>query len=268
MNQYEFKTHLLTTGQYITNVKKNASLLPTLFFYIKIFATVWRASKKARKKIFDINKDWSQASIETIQHCEAVGGQFDIQGLKNLRAIGPAVYIGNHMSTLENFTLPIIIGTFTPLTFVVKKELLTFPIFGHIMKEVQPISLNRKDPKLDLEKVLMEGKNILQSGKSIVIFPQSTRLDEVKAEDFNSLGTKLASQAKAPLIPFAVKTKFWGNNKIHAIRDFGKIKPQETIRMEFGEPIFFQSNNTADLKLKHKKSIKFITDCHQKWQYL
>ena len=50
----------------------------------------------------------------------------------------PVIFIGNHMSTLETFVLPWIILPHRPLTFVVKRELLGYPLFPPGAQQVVP----------------------------------------------------------------------------------------------------------------------------------
>ena len=79
------------------------------------------------------------------------------------------------MSTLETVILPVIVLPFRRVTFIVKESLLTYPIFGPIMRSLDPLPVTRTNPRLDLKTVLEGGVARLQQGASIVVFPQTTR---------------------------------------------------------------------------------------------
>jgi 1-acyl-sn-glycerol-3-phosphate acyltransferase len=177
-----------------------------------------------------------QGSNEVIELCESVGGRFEITGLDNIRAVtGGVVIAANHQSTLETLLFPTIMDGLKPVTFVVKKSLVTGWAFGPIMRLFNPIALERKEPKVDLDKVMKDGAAALQEGKSVVLFPQGTRCKGFDPATFNSLAVKLAKRAGVPVVPCAVKTDFWENGKI--LSTIGDIYPERTIHMAFGPAI-------------------------------
>jgi len=78
------------------------------------------------------------------------------------------------MSTLETMVLPCIISQFRDSTFVVKQSLVDYPVFKHIMRSRDPITVGRTNPRDDLKAVFEGGEARLRAGRSIVIFPQTT----------------------------------------------------------------------------------------------
>ncbi|MBR0319340.1 MAG: 1-acyl-sn-glycerol-3-phosphate acyltransferase [Spirochaetia bacterium] len=177
-----------------------------------------------------------KGSCEVIELCESVGGRIEITGLDNLRSVpGGVVVAANHQSTLETLLFPTIMDNLKPVTFVVKKSLVTGWAFGPIMRLFNPIALDRKEPKVDLEKVMKEGTSALQEGKSVVLFPQGTRCKGFDPATFNSLAVKLAKRAGVPVVPCAVKTDFWENGRL--VSTIGDIYPDRTIHMAFGPAI-------------------------------
>jgi 1-acyl-sn-glycerol-3-phosphate acyltransferase len=165
---------------------------------------------------------------------------------------GPALFISNHMSTLETMVLPSLIAPHRDVTFVVKESLVKHPLFGDVMRSRDPIVVGRTDPRKDLEAVMNGGMDRLSNGISIIIFPQSTRSVEFKPEDFNSLGVKLAKKAGVPVVPIAIKTDFWGNGKW--IKELGPLDSSKPIHIKFGEPFMVTGNG----KEENQKIISFI----------
>lgn len=203
---------------------------------------------------------WARSSHEIVEHLESCGAKFRIAGLDRVRAVeGPAVFVANHMSTLETVALPGLICPMKPVTFVVKEKLSKGRIWGPIMRSRDPIVVTRKDPRADLEKVLREGAEKLARGISIIIFPQGTRAARFLRADFNSLGVKLASKAGVPVVPVAVKTDYWGNSPI--LRGFGPVRRDRPVHIEFGEPIPVEGRGKAE----HERCLDFIESRLREW---
>lgn len=206
-------------------------------------------------------EEWAKVSYSVFKTIEGCGGRFDIQGLDNLdRCGGPVVFVSNHMSTLETVIFPCIIAPAMEVTFIAKESLANYPIFGEVIKAMKPIILRRVNPREDLLKVLTEGKSILEDGRSLIVFPQSTRSIEFIPEEFNSMGAKLAKKANVKILPVAIKTDFWENGKY--IKDLGPINRDKIIHIKFGEPLTIEGNG----KEAHKKTKEFIEENIKKWR--
>lgn len=231
-----------------------------IYFTLKYASVVLRTRKEAIRKVYD-TKAWTDSSFEILKFIEKIGGVFHITGMENItRSQGSVLFISNHMSTLETMILPSIIGPHRELTFVVKESLVKHPLFGDVMRSRNPIVVGRTDPRKDLEAVMNGGVDLLNSGISIVIFPQSTRSLEFKPEDFNSLGVKLARKANVDVVPIALKTDFWGNGKL--IKELGPLDRHKHIYIKFGEPMKITGNG----KEENQKIIDFIKSSLEEWK--
>jgi 1-acyl-sn-glycerol-3-phosphate acyltransferase len=227
---------------------------PTALFYSRIVGLVFWAAHFARKGIYD-NRRWIRSSLFTVRSLECVGGAFEIRGLDVVRRLSsPCVFIGNHMSILETFVLPCLIQPHRDVTFVVKESLIRYPVFGHVMRSRRPIVVGRSNPREDLKEVLQGGQKRLEAGISIVIFPQTTRSVRFDPRQFNSLGIKLAKRADVPAVPFALKTDAWGLGR--KLKDFGPIRPEKTVHIEFGEPLRVKGSG----KEEHQRIVAFIEE--------
>ena len=234
--------------------------LNTRWYFVGGYAReIFRSRSIAVKGLYD-RKAWAESSYRMFKLIEGCGGHFHLRGLDNLRAYrGPVVFISNHMSILETFVFPCIIAPLMEVTFVVKENLVKHPMFGPVMRARNPIVVSRKNPREDFQTVMTNGKEFLGKGTSVVIFPQSTRTREFVAEEFNSLGIKLAKAAEVPVVPVAVKTDFWGNGKY--LKDVGPIDRSLPIHIVFGKPFLIRGSGKED----HKKVIDFIIDHLQQW---
>lgn len=233
---------------------------PTLSFFSKLFfgPFIWLC-RRAAKGLCD-DYAWVYGSVWVSQLIEDTGCQIEINGLEYITKVnGPCIIIANHMSTLETFMLPGIIQPRKPVTFVVKKSLVTMPFFGAVMRSRNPVVVGRTNPKEDLLTVFEHGTKLLQKGISIIIFPQSTRTLHFDPKHFNSIGVKLAKKANVPIIPLALKTDAWG--KGNKIKELGKVKIQP-IRYQFSEPIYVENSG----KEEHIKISNFIEKKLKEWQ--
>ena len=166
------------------------------------------------------------------------------------------------MSTLETVTLPIIIHPIRKVTFIIKQDLLEYPIFKHIMLARDPIAVGRTNPRQDLKAVMEGGVERLKNGISIIVFPQTTRMPSIDPAQFNTIGIKLAKKADVPIIPLALLSDAWGTGKY--IKDLGKIDPSKPVHFSFGEPIRVQGRGTEE----HKTIIHFIESKLEEWRAL
>jgi len=230
------------------------------YFTLEYASIVLKTRKQAKAGKYD-TKAWEDSSYYILRIIEKTGGIFHISGMDNIaRDDAPVLFIGNHMSTLETMTLPSVISPLREVTFVVKESLVKHPLFGDVMSSRNPIVVGRTDPRKDFEAVMNGGMELLSKGISIVIFPQSTRSIIFRPADFNSLGVKLARKAGVKVVPFALKTDYWGNGKI--IKELGPIDISKHIYFKFGEPFTVTGTGKDD----NQKIIEFIQSSLADWE--
>ncbi len=254
-----------TGDTYRTSAETRIFLLDRLLFksrwalVLKFARIVFASRKLAVEGRYD-DEAWVDGSHQTMTTIEGCGGRFDISGLNTLRGLQkPVVFIANHMSTLETMVLPVLIAPFLRVTFVVKEKLVRGSIFGPIMKSRAPITVNRTEPRKDLDAVLSGGKSLINAGCSVVIFPQSTRHEVFDRRQFNSLGVKLALHAGTDIVPIALKTDFWTNGTV--LKGFGPIVRSRTIHIAFGTPI----TPVGRGKQEHQRTVDFVTAHLKSW---
>jgi 1-acyl-sn-glycerol-3-phosphate acyltransferase len=267
----EFLDLLRREDRYVTAPGWCRSLLPSFSFYRRIgrrllvcgsCAGARRSICKSlctREEPCSEGRIW-ELSYQILMDCEAVGAQVNIDGLRHLQSLPrSAVFIGNHMSSLETMALLCILRPFMKSTYVIKDELTRYPAVKHLTKEMRAIAVGRSNPAADLKKVISEGTERLDDGWSVIVFPQATRAVKFDPEAFNTLGLRLARKAKAPVVPVALKTDFWSNGNL--IKDLGRIRPEKDIHFEFGEPF-----EVGNVKADHQRVMAFIQDRLSAWQ--
>lgn len=231
------------------------------YFYLNSFGIFARTGRCGRRGRLDKERQiyYSNKNFRLVEKC---GGRIHLRGLENLRDVSgePVVLIGNHMSLLETALFHAVAREYLDFTFVIKQSLLTVPFFRDIMRSLGAIPVGRENPRDDLRAVLGDGKKVLESGRSIIIFPQSTRSETFDAAKFNSIGIKLAKSAGVRVLPFALKTDFLGNGKY--LRDMGPVRPKRGVYFEFAPARAVEGNGQA----LQQEIIGFIQSRLASWQ--
>jgi 1-acyl-sn-glycerol-3-phosphate acyltransferase len=236
-----------------------AKQFPSVVFYARFIYIVVRNSLLAQRGRYG-DAQWYQSSLDVLRSLESIGARIHISGLNVLSSVnGPAVLVANHMSTLETIFLPGIVQPYKDCTFVIKRGLIEYPVFKHLMLARSPIVVDRVNPREDLMRVLRQGADLLARGRSVIVFPQTTRTTFFDPAQFNSIGVKLAREAGVPIVPVAVRSDAWGNGR--AIKEFGKIDPSVPVHFAFGNPIHVEGRGSA----AHQAVITFISDHLRGW---
>lgn len=135
-----------------------------------------------------------------------VGGvQYRIHGAENLpRAedMRRIVLCPKHQSTWETFFFPSM--TPHPLAYVFKKELLQIPIFGWCLARLKMVHIDRSKRAEAWGKVAAQGRELMDRGKWIIMFPEGTRTERGARGSYKTGATRLAVATGASVIPIAV----------------------------------------------------------------
>jgi 1-acyl-sn-glycerol-3-phosphate acyltransferase len=165
------------------------------------------------------------------------GIRYEISGLENIPDKA-CVIMSNHQSTWETLAYPSIFPT---LTWVIKKELLYVPLFGWGIASTQPIALNRKQGKKSFIQLIKDGKQKLDLGRFIVIFPEGTRIPYDEERTLKVGGFVLAKKANSDILPVAHDAgRLWPKR--------GFLKSPGTIHLHIGKPISTQDKTAEQLR--------------------
>lgn len=111
----------------------------------------------------------------------------------------PYVVVANHQSAADPFLLSHVPWD---MRWVVKRELLSVPLVGRLIRLAGDIPIDRASPK-EAAKVLAECEATLEAGLSVMLFPEGTRNPE-HLGPFRSGAFRLAVRAQAPILPIAL----------------------------------------------------------------
>ena len=118
-----------------------------------------------------------------------------------------------HQSQFETFFLQ---ALFDSPVFILKKELLTIPIFGWHLKKIGSISIDRnKITKDNLSFLDQIKKHINNSNRPLIIFPQSTRVDVSDRSPFKKGVKRIYEELNIYCQPVALNSgSVWPKNGI------------------------------------------------------
>jgi 1-acyl-sn-glycerol-3-phosphate acyltransferase len=134
-----------------------------------------------------------------------LGIRYQIEGAHHLPSQDkPAVLLVKHQSTYETFLMPVIMPR--DLAYVFKKELLYVPFFGWAIGRLDMIHIDRRLRKQAFHKVAQQGRELLQKGIWVIMFPEGTRIPRGQVGQYKSGGTRLAVDAGVPVVPVAVNS--------------------------------------------------------------
>jgi 1-acyl-sn-glycerol-3-phosphate acyltransferase len=235
-------------------------LFPSFSFYTSFLANIYCSARKAQKGKYN-DEAWRLSSYKVLQALERTGLQVSVSGIEHLQKLdSPCVIVGNHVSMMDTVIVPAIVAQERPVTFIIKKSLMDYPVFKHVMRSRNPIALGRTNAREDLKTVMTEGKKRLDDGVSVVVFPQTTRGTDFDPKQFNTIGVKLAQRAGVPVLPLALKTDAWTNGKL--IKDLGRIHPEVAAHFAFNAPLGIEGKGREE----HQQVIDFISRKLAEWQ--
>ena len=131
------------------------------------------------------------------------GIRWEVRGLHNLPQ-GPAVLLSKHQSTWE--TLFYVGWMPRELCFVFKRELLLLPFFGWGIGLLRMIHIDRKRGADAIEQVIRQGREKLDQGRWVIMFPEGTRIPVGQKGRYKLGGARLAVATSTPVVPLAVNS--------------------------------------------------------------
>jgi len=160
-----------------------------------------------------------------------------LSGEDQLRGGGPCILMVNHQSAFDIFA---VLG-FLPLHFkwIARKEIFRIPILGWAMMAAGYISIDREGRRQAIRSIERAVARI-QSGDSVLVFPEGTRSPDGNIHPFKKGGFTLAVKAGVPIVPISIK----GSREVLP-RSSLRVRPGK-IEVVVGKPIQTKGRSVAD----------------------
>lgn len=166
-------------------------LFATMLIQAPVVALVDKHRRLAQHFVNDIWAKLSTSLFYTVQ----------VEGRENLPPPEqPAVYVANHQSFLDIFTL---FHLNRPFKFISKTSIFFIPIIGWSMFMTGHVGLNRMDKRSQMA-CLTSCRQLLQQGASVLFFPEGTRATDMCLQDFKKGAFSVAAKAKVPVVPISI----------------------------------------------------------------
>jgi 1-acyl-sn-glycerol-3-phosphate acyltransferase len=133
-----------------------------------------------------------------------------VVGHENLPS-GPAIFACKHQSTWETLAFTLL---FDDIAIVLKRELLFIPVVGWAMARAGNIAVARGEGAAALRGLVKQAKAVIAEGRSIVIFPEGTRVAPGASKPYQVGTAALYRQLGVPVVPIALNSGlFWGRRQ-------------------------------------------------------
>jgi len=151
---------------------------------------------------------------------------YRVEGLENIPQEG-FIIMSKHSSTWETIALQLF---FRPMVWVVKRELTFIPFFGWGLKAMNAIAINRGTGRKAIRQLIEEGRQRMDEGRIVMLFPEGTRVLPGQHKPFKLGGAILAQKTGYSILPIAHNAgEYWPRHSW--------IKWPGTIRVVIGPPI-------------------------------
>ncbi|MBR6528537.1 MAG: 1-acyl-sn-glycerol-3-phosphate acyltransferase [Firmicutes bacterium] len=155
--------------------------------------------EEERQAIYEVSKFWSNKIVNWL------GLEINVVNPENLPEEGPVVYVANHQSYGD--VIPFLHVTKHQVGFIAKDSLERFPVFADWVLRIRSLFIKRGDARTSLG-TINEGASLVKEGFSLVIFPEGTRSQSSQMADFKPGALKLATKAKAVVVPVTIKDSY------------------------------------------------------------
>ena len=127
----------------------------------------------SEKMVYDVCVNWLRLSVNS--GTVILGIHNRVTGWENLPKgeTDAAILLVKHQSLWETFSMIALMPH--PLAYVFKKELLRIPFFGWAIGSLDMIHIDRKQGTQAFNKVVEQGKRLLDKGTWVIMFPEGTR---------------------------------------------------------------------------------------------
>ncbi|MBI5450348.1 MAG: 1-acyl-sn-glycerol-3-phosphate acyltransferase [Gammaproteobacteria bacterium] len=170
---------------------------------------------------------------------------FRVEGREHIPP-GPAIVLCKHQSAWETLVLQQLLP---PQVWLLKRELLWLPFFGWGLAMTRPIAIDRKAGRRAIEQLLEQGRQRLDDGMWVIIYPEGTRTAPGGKGRYAPGGALLAEHSAYPVLPVAHNAgEFW--------RRRGFIKYPGIITLVFGPVIDSAGRKAGDINSQAEQWIE------------
>ena len=172
-------------------------------------------------------------------------------GLDKLDRNADYIFAPNHASSLD---IPLILG-FLPFWIVPisKIELKWIPFLGWAMQAAGHVFVDRRDHEKAMLSIAKIKNSLLKNPRSILIFPEGSRTNDGKVNQFKTGGLSIGISTKISIVPVAIEGTFESLSK-HSKKFVNKL-----LTINIGSPV-----DTRKYSLDDRKDLALIINSEVK----
>ena len=172
-------------------------------------------------------------------------------GLDKLDRNADYIFAPNHASSLD---IPLILG-FLPFWIVPisKIELKWIPFLGWAMQAAGHVFVDRRDHEKAMMSIAKIKNSLLKNPRSILIFPEGSRTNDGKVNQFKTGGLSIGISTEISIVPVAIEGTFESLSK-HSKKFVNKL-----LTINIGSPV-----DTRKYSLDDRKDLAIIVNSEVK----
>jgi 1-acyl-sn-glycerol-3-phosphate acyltransferase len=153
---------------------------------------------------------WARCVIALLR--AICGVRLELRGMEHIPP-GPSVLVAKHQSAFDTIVW---LALLPDAAYVLKKELLSIPLYGWHARKVGMIPVDRAGGGPALRAMLRAAQAALAAGRQVVIFPEGTRTAPGQRVPYQPGVVAIAGASDAPVIPVATDSgRIWGRRAFH-----------------------------------------------------
>jgi 1-acyl-sn-glycerol-3-phosphate acyltransferase len=138
-------------------------------------------------------RTWSRAWLV------AAGCPLEVRGRENVDRDQVYVVVANHLSILD--VMASFLAVQVPIRFLAKKELFSIPILAQAMRSIGIVEVDRAARSAVHERVNQQARSLVESGRSLIIYPEGTRSRDGSLRAFKKGAFTMAVAGQIPILP-------------------------------------------------------------------
>ncbi|MCD2471493.1 1-acyl-sn-glycerol-3-phosphate acyltransferase [Jiella sp. MQZ9-1] len=183
------------------NILFYGNLVIQLLFWSPVFFVVGEATG------WWIVRNWARSSLWLLKVVAGTNSLFT--GTENLPD-GGAIVASKHQSFWEILALLVVVDR---PTFILKKELLSIPLFGSFARRMQMIPVDRAKRGGAVAAMMEGAREAVENGRRIIIFPEGTRTKPGAEVEYRQGVFRLYEGLGLPVVPVALNSGiYWSRN--------------------------------------------------------
>jgi 1-acyl-sn-glycerol-3-phosphate acyltransferase len=224
-----------------------ASLIYTTFFLLFTFSYGVCFSLVAPflsfRSRFALARNWASVLLFALKLICRL--DYRVEGLENLPS-EPSIALMKHSSSWETFAQARLLP---PQAWVLKRELTWIPFVGWGIRLLRAIAIDRGAGGAAVRQMIEQGRERLQAGMWIVVFPEGTRMAPGQTRRYGVGGAAVAADTGALVVPVAHNAGYFWPRR-------GLLKKPGTIRVVIGKPIVTKGRDPREINEEAQRFIE------------